>query len=779
MLRGMGVCRWVIVSLLSLSCVVTGAAQVNTATLSGTVTDPQGLAVRDAKVTVVNAATGAERDIVADENGHYIFVGLTPGQYKLSVDGGGSFAPLQNATITLTVGEDAIFDPRLQLKGVSETVTVTTETANIETGKTEVSQTIEQRRIDNLPINGRGYINFTLINSQTTRDVSPTIGPAPNSGLNINGSRARSNMVSVDGADAVDNSVNGIRATVSQEAVQEFQLILSNYNAEYGRATGGVVNIVTKSGANEIHGDIFGYFRNKSFQARNAVSGQVDPVTGVLDPVKQAYTRTQSGFTFGGPLKKDKTFYFLSYEYTQREETGFSSIGVGNFGLVPVTLPPAAGGLTVQLTGPQAAAVNNLFQAAAVTGNPALAKLAAQYAVFMGSASSVALNKRDFGALANSLSGGTLNPGPGAQFPIPASCPLGQTVNSLVCSGFAAVGPGSSVVPAGVIPLPGSFVGLNSIRGNYPVSEKTSLWSARIDQRWSNRNNSFIRVGVSPSLVTGQPSTSQNQVFGQNAGSRTGLTQSRDLNVTFQHDTVLNDRDFNEFRFQFARRGLHFGFSELPGGSNIGVNIPGFAYFGREPYSTVDRIERRNEFTDQVSIIRGKHTFKFGGDFNFIQLRSKKAEIFELDFGGDVNFGGLSASTFGFPNSVAGISLPGSTGLQSYGLGIPTTYIQGIGNSNQPFDNIPIGFFGQDSWKINRKLTMNYGVRYDVEISPLFSPATAVNAAAEKALGVVEGIPRNYHNIAPRFGLAFDPSGSGKTVIRAGFGLFYDHPLLA
>jgi Carboxypeptidase regulatory-like domain/TonB dependent receptor-like, beta-barrel len=764
MRRSLGVCA--ILCVLVLSCAVHGVAQVNTATLSGMVTDPQGLAVRAAKVTVTNRDTGAERSIIVDDNSRYTFIGLTPGRYKMSVDGGPNFGIFQNDSIVVTVGEDATFNPRLDLKGVTQTVTVTTETAAIETSKTEVSQTIEQRRIDNLPINGRGYINFTLINSQTTRDVSPTIGPAPNSGLNINGARARSNMVSVDGADAVDNSVNGIRATVSQEAVQEFQLILSNYNAEYGRATGGVINIVTKSGANDIHGDLFGYFRNKAFQARNAFSGQVDPTTGVLDPVKQAYTRTQSGFTFGGPLKKDKTFYFLSYEYTQREETGFSSIGVGNFGLVPVTLPPAAGGLTVQLTGPQAQAVNSLL----TSGSPALEQLGAQYAVFMGSASSVALNKVDFGAVAAGATGGFLNPGPGAQFPVPVACPAGQPVNN-----------GATCSAAGVYvaPLPASYVGLNSIRGNYPVSEKTSLWSGRIDQRWNNRNSSFIRVGVSPSLITGQPSTSQNQVFGQNAGSRTGLTQSRDLNVTFQHDTVLNDRDFNEFRFQFARRGLHFGFSELPGGSDIAVNIPGYAYFGREPYSTVDRIERRNEFSDHVSVIRGKHTFKFGGDFNLIQLRSNKAQIFELDFGGDVNFGGLSASTFGFPNSVAGISLPGTTGLQSYGLGIPTTYIQGIGNSNEPFDNIPIGFFGQDSWKVNHKLTLNYGLRYDVEISPLFTPATAINAAAEKALGVVEGIPRDYHNVAPRFGLAFDPTGSGKTVIRAGFGLFYDHPLLA
>src|SRR5246500_3374464 len=390
MRRRLGVCA-IIFCVLVLTFSAGGAAQVNTATLSGTVTDPQGLAVRGAKVTVSSAATGAERTIAADDEGRYILIGLVPGRYKISVDGGANFGLFQSDSIVVTVGEDATFNPRLELKGVTQTVTVTTETANIETSKTEVSQTVEERRIENLPINGRGYINFTLINSQTTRDVSPTIGPAPNSGLNINGARARSNMVSVDGADAVDNSVNGIRATVSQEAVQEFQLILSNYNAEYGRATGGVVNIVTKSGANDIHGDVFGYFRNKAFQARNAFSGQVDPITGVLDPVKQAYTRAQSGFTFGGPLKKDKTFYFLSYEYTQREETGFSSIGAGNFGLVPVTLPPAAGGLTVQLTGPQAAAFNSLVS----SGSPALANLGVQYAAFMGSASSVALNKVD------------------------------------------------------------------------------------------------------------------------------------------------------------------------------------------------------------------------------------------------------------------------------------------------------------------------------------------------------------------------------------------------
>jgi len=780
MQRRHGVFAWITLCVLVLGWAATAAAQVNTASLAGTVFDPQGLGVKGAKVTVVSAATGAEREAVTDDAGRYKIVGLTPGKYKVTVDGGPSFATYQNDAVVVTVGEEATLDAHLELKGVQQTILVTTETAPIETTKTEVSQTIGERSIDNLPINGRNYINFTLTNSQTTRDVSPTIGPAPNSGLNADGARARSNMVSVDGADAGDNSVDGIRSTVSQEAVQEFQLILSNYNAEYGRATGGVINIVTKSGSNEVHGDVFGYFRNKAFQSRDAFSGQVDPTTGTLDPVKQAYTRVQSGFTIGGPLKKDKTFYFLSYEYTQREETAFSSIGAassgtGPFGMVPVTLGP---GLTVQLTPSQAAAVQQLELAGQAT-------LAGEYAAFMGSASSVALNRLDYGLVAPALTGGLVNPGPGAQFPVPLSCPVGATIGTVTCSSIpAAPGAGFSF---GVATLPASYVGLNSIRGNFPATEKTSLWSARLDQRWNNRNTSFLRVGVSPSLVTGIESTSQNQVFGQNAGTRAGVQQYRDLSATFQHDTILSDTAFNEFRFQAARRGLHFGYSNLPGGSDIGVNIPGYAYFGREPYSTVDRIERRFEWTDNVTLVRGNHTFKFGGDYNLLQLRSSKPQIFELDFGGDVNFGGFSASTFDFPNCVGGtgptcaggIALPGTTGLQSYGLGIPTSYIQGIGNASTPFDNFPMGFFAQDSWKATRKLTLNYGLRYDLEITPLFAPATAVNAAAETALGVQEGVPRDYKNIAPRFGIAWDPTGSGKTVIRGGYGLFFDHPLLA
>src|SRR5215467_8424134 len=553
----------------------------NTATLSGVVKDQQGGSIRGAKVTLTNKRTGAERTSVSNDEGRYSFVSLVPGTYKITLDAGASFSVFEQEGLTVTVGQEAEFDVELTVRGVVTTTTVTAETTLIEENKTEVSNTVDQRRIDNLPINGRDYKNFTLTDSRTTRDVSPTIGPAPNSGLNIGGARARSNMVSVDGADAVDNSVNGIRATVSQEAVQEFQLVLSNYNAEYGRATGGVINIVTKSGSNEFHGDAFVFGRNKSFQARNPFSGQIDPATGELVPVKQPYTRIQTGLTLGGPIKRDKTFFFGSYEYTQREETGFSSIGIDNFGMAPFACGPGCPLNGLLLTPDQSAATAQLLGQ-----GPAGQAVAAQYAFLMGSASSVALNKLDPGAIVTTLSAGTITPvnpvltPAGAffqEFPFPVSCPAGATVNSLNCNvgSFAAIGPGGTPVPAGAVPLPASYVGLNSIRGNYPVEEKTSLWSAKLDHNWNANNHSFVRVGVSPSLVTGLPSTSQNQVFGQNSGSRAGYNQSRDLNVTFQHDTITPDNAVNQFRFQFARRGLHFGFSQLPGGSDLGVNIPG------------------------------------------------------------------------------------------------------------------------------------------------------------------------------------------------------------
>ena len=747
-------CLFLLVIASGLVIAIPGHAQINTVDLSGQVLDPQGKDVPGARVTVKNLATGATRSTVTDATGPYVVVGLPPGDYNLTVEAKG-FAKLVTPHLVLTVGQAAEYDAALQIESGLTTVTVTGSAELIETHRTSVAETVDSRQINNLPINGRNYINFTLLTSQSSRDNAPSIGAAPTSGINFSGQRARSNEVSVDGADAVDNSVNGIRSTVSQEGVQEFQIIMSNYMPEFGRAMGCVINIVTKSGSNTIHGNVFGFFRHKDIQARNPFSVEVDPATGSTRAVKQAFTRAQAGATLGGPIKKDKSFYFFSYETTRRQETGFTNIGANNFGLVPTSTLFAP--FPLLLTPQQAAFVTN----PAVLGAPGGAKLAATIAFLAGSSSNVALNGIDFGALATA--NGVPTP-PGARFPLPIDC---SPAAGVPCSS------------ANLVPLPGSFVPLRALIGNYPVSEKTSQTSLRIDHQWNPRNNTFLRGSVTPSLVTGIQVNAQNQNLGQNAGSRTSLQQFRDFSLVAQHTTSVGGSLFNEARFQFARRGLHYGFSQLPGGSGPGVNITGFAFFGREPFSTVDRIERRWQWSDNLSWIKGRHNIKFGSDVNRIQIRSKKDQIFELNFGGVYNFGLLTPRNLSLPGTFAGLTVPSLTAVQAYGLGLPSVFFQGIGRSNRPLDNTTLGFFIQDSWKIHPRLTMNYGVRYDVEFTPTFEPATPLNAALEPALGVIEGIPHDTNNVSPRFALAWDPTGSGKTVVRAGYGIFFDHPLLA
>jgi len=724
---------------LLLSASAFGQGGAATGDLHVTVKDPKGNVVTNATVTVRDIARGLERTASSDGEGGYSARQLAPASYSVAVEAAG-FTKVENTGVVITVGGLVELPVALSVSGGKEVVEVSSQAELVETSRSSTTDTIGQRRIDNLPINGRNYINFTLTDSQVVRDNAPNTGAAPTSGLNMSGQRARSNLVNVDGADATDNSVNGVRSTVSQEAVQEFQIITNNYAAEYGRAAGGVVNIITRSGSNDFHGDVFGYLRNRNFQA-------VNPFSTVTNP---AYTRVQGGVAFGGAIKKDKTYYYFAYEITRRHETGFSSIGQGNFGLVPfdttqVGLPFG----TLQLTPDQVGFLTNPSVLALEGASPAFAQGVGQYAVLAGASSGQAVQGAWPTQMVQALSGGLL-------------------------SGWAGF-PTSCTPPGPCAPVPGSYQTLASQEGNFPVFEGTSLYSLRLDQNVGTSHRLTFRANVSPSTVTGIEVSGQDQPFGQNAYSRTSQQTYRDVAGVFQDTWTIGNNKVNEFRFQYARRGLSYFYNtQIPGGSDPAVNIPGFAYFGREPYSYIQRVEQRYQFTDNFSWTVGRHNMKFGGDVNYLPITA----IFTVNYGGVYDFGSFSSSALGFASPISNTPFPDLSPVQSYGAGLPGDFIQGIGSPSDSFKNIPIGAFWQDSWRVNPRVTLNYGLRYDVEIPPKFKPPQGLALPAYKLLGLQKGIQTDTNNIQPRIGLAWDPSGNGKTVVRASYGIFYDHPLL-
>src|SRR5579862_812074 len=453
------------------------AQSITTGDLHVTVKDSSGKLVTDAKVSAKDQAKGLERTGTGNGQGEYRVLSLPPGTYVITVEAAG-FAKLTAENVIITVGQVVDLPVSLSVAGTQEVVNVSSTAELVETTRSSTTNTVEQRAIDNLPINGRNYINFALTDSQVLRDNAPATGAAPTSGLNISGQRGRSNLVNVDGADAIDNSTNGVRSTVSQEAVQEFQIISNSYAAEYGRAAGGVVNIITRSGSNDFHGDVYGYLRDRDFQA-------VNPFSTVPNP---AYTRVQAGVAFGGALKKDKTFFYFSYEVTRRHETGFSSIGQGNFGLTPFDAsaffgaPP--GSVNLQLTPDQIAFLADPAVDATVAGSPAYAGEVGQYLGLVGLSSGMAVDRE---------------------------WPLGLTGGIPGIAGF----PTTCTAPPCFVPA--SYQTLASQIGNFPVFEGTSVYSLRLDHNVSNNNRLTFRVNVSPSTMTGIEVGGQDQPFGQNA----------------------------------------------------------------------------------------------------------------------------------------------------------------------------------------------------------------------------------------------------------------------
>lgn len=306
--------------------------RATTADLTGVVMDESKAILPGVTVTATNIDTNVSRTTVTGGDGRFSMPALPPGTYTVSVELAG-FSKQVREKLTLMLGSAVDIEFTMKIATAQEQVTVVAEAPLVDTSKTVVASVVSQRQIESLPINGRNFISFSIITPGVTTDRTPQQGASATSGLSFAGQRARSNNITVDGLDNNDATVGSVRATFSQEAVREFQVLTNSYSAEFGKASGGVVNIVTKSGTNNVDGNAFFFFRDESLNAKEHFE-KFNPAGQPIDREKALYSQEQFGGTLGGPVKKDKTFFFLSFERLDIDANNFVNIEDGT----PVSL---------------------------------------------------------------------------------------------------------------------------------------------------------------------------------------------------------------------------------------------------------------------------------------------------------------------------------------------------------------------------------------------------------------------------------------------------------
>jgi hypothetical protein len=664
--------------------------------LSGTVTDPTGAVIPKGQVTAEDTSRGIRLAATVDANGQYRFSNLPPGTYDLTAQIPGFQTQIQKGVV-ITVGQIANLDFHLQVATTSSVVEVSAAPPVVETERGSQSNTITQQYIEDLPIDRRDYLNFTLLlpgvadSTRLTDDQDFRVKQTPQSGLSFYGSNGRGNSVTVDGGETGDDA-GGVRLTVSQDAVQEFQVNRSNYGADLGGATGASVNIVTKTGTNDVHGTAYSYFRNSGLDARDPFAftqalapGEIfDPaVNSVGSPIKNSLGRYQFGGTVGAPIHKDKTFVFFAFEGLRQDAENS----------VPL------------LTN-----TNEFLPTAAQ--DTVIAGLAAQGATPV--------------PCLNNPTGPVIN--------LPAATCAGELQKALTTSQLTGLTAGQTALNTYWINQ------LESNGGLFDYTTRQYLFSGRLDQHFSEADSISLSYRYGHDL---EENPDVQSLTGFSAGSSVH-DYDNNLQAAWYH--VFSPRTENEFRFQWDYNSFDV-IPNTPG--QVGVQIAGFANnLGTNIFLPNLTILRRYEFADNVTLVRGSHTIKFGG--NEI-LRGNHTESHTF-LPGRFVFGPLPGSLLS--PQLSGLA-DGLNSLQSASLGLPQVYQQGFGNPDYPAYTRPLtGIYLQDSWKISPNFTLNYGIRY--EIDSQYNPLNTY-----------------YGDVAPRISFAWDPFKDHKTVVRGGFGMFY------
>jgi hypothetical protein len=667
--------------------------------IKGTVTDPNGAILPNAAIAVVGTETGLRRTAVTDDAGQYRVTNLPPATYDVSVELH-NFDTEVRKGVTVTIGQTVLADFQLKVSGMAGVVVnVASEAPVVDTERAGQANTVEEKYIRDLPINRRDYLAYTLLmpgvadSTRVASDQDFRVKQTPQSGLSFYGSNGRGNNLTVDGGEFNDDT-GGVRPNLSQDAVQEFQINRSNYTAELGGASGASINIVSKSGSNQTHGSAFGFFRSDRFDARNPFSfSQALQPGAVFNPA--------AADTVGQPVK----------DSLNRQQFG------GSVGL-PIKqdktfLFLAFEGLrqTAQSAVPLLTNTN-IFRPQSDPGNN-------QVAIINGLAA--------LGAT-------------------PVPCLTGQpALPAATCAGIL-----QNVLTINPATSPRNSFIVNQFENNgglFSFNTREYQASGRFDHRFSDKNQVFLQYSYVHDL---EESPDVQSLTGFSRGSSIKAYYST-LQGSWFHQFSSNTS--NEARLQFN----YTDFNVIPNEpGQVGLDIPGYANLGTNIFIPNFSILRRYEFADNFTMIRGHHSMKMGF-YELIRGNHTESHTF---FPGRFVFGslpgGLVSPCLQVPAAcgLTGVNAVTLNSLQTVSLGLPQFYQQGFDNpidaNTRPFT---AGYW-QDSWAVRQNLTLNFGLRYELD----------------SQYGNLSTYKKNF---GPRFSFAWDPFKDHKTVIRGGYGIFY------
>ena len=627
-------------------------AQLPTATLNGTVTDPQGAVVAGARVAATSEATGISREVLTAAEGFYTITNLVPGTYNVRVEAKG-FAPREFKDVLLEVGRIQTLDVALTLGSVGQKVTVTEVTTGVDLTQSTVENVVESSTVQSIPLNGRNFLELAFLLPGNRPAVN--FDPTKTNTLEVSsaGQFGRGGNISVDGADNNDEVVGGTLSNFPQDSVQEFQIATNRYTAEVGRSASSIINIITKSGTNNLHGSAFGYFRNRNLQGLPATFDRTQPTP--------PFDRQQYGGSIGGPLKKDRAWLFASYE--RRHQNAAEQTGLRDFATDKAITSSGAAPLR-----------EHLFDSRA----------------------DIRITSNDTAFLRYSYNQSTQVTPTVLQAPLPTASNFNDSLN----------------------------------RFHSGVANWThSISSTQVNTLVYHYDAFLNKIPRFPGTPTTNPA---------------GLAAT------------------NEVVFPTVEDGPNY----------------------RSPQRTrLDRHQIRDTFAWTI----GSHTLHFGGEWQ----RFGSDIVFDLFGSGSV----FLTQDFATQNLRMGTDCSAATPCDDRDIPISFVLKNTAGASalpNAPFDyNNYFGYFIQDDWRVRPNFTLNIGLRWEFD-TDIFGTDSNLHKPCPEPLNVAPTSPcvwlrtaldlthrsPDWNDWGPRIGFAWDPFKKGETVIRGGYGRYYDRVIL-